>query len=74
VRLQRLGAGFVAVQQQAEEAEIDQECAVSQHAPEVFGLGLAAEGELERLRFTAPAEQIGGIPDRQRADQKADDG
>ncbi|EEF26562.1 conserved hypothetical protein, partial [Ricinus communis] len=58
--LQRFRRGFVAVQQQAEAAEVDQHGRVGQRAAEVVRLGLAAEGQAQRLRVLAAAEVEGG--------------
>src|SRR5450830_725441 len=62
------------VQQQAKEAEINQKCTIGQCATIIARFWLAAKSQLERLRFGTTAQQIGGIPDRQRTDQEASDG
>nr|GEU28109.1 hypothetical protein [Tanacetum cinerariifolium] len=67
---QRIRRGFVAVHQQAQAAEIDQDGGIGQGAAEIVGLGLAAKGQAQRLRILAPAQVEGGVPQRQHAEQE----
>ncbi|MNX91297.1 hypothetical protein D3C86_1233710 [compost metagenome] len=48
---------------QAHACQEQQQRAIGQRAAIGPRIGLAAEGERERLHFVTPAEQIGGIPD-----------
>jgi hypothetical protein len=72
--LQCDGQGLVAVQQQAQAAEVDQDGRVGQRAAIVVRFRLAAEGQAQRLCFRAPAQVERRVPQRQGAQREDADG
>jgi len=64
----------MALQQQAEAAQIDQDGGIGQGAAVIVGFGLAAESQAQRLGFRTPSEPERGLPQRHGAEHEQADG